>query len=75
MGKFMDLARQLETYFNQKRQLIHAHKPELILKEDSLELRQEIAKKDELIKKHYDKLNTWQALLKVGPLVLYLLWV
>lgn len=28
----MDVARALETFFLQKRQLIHAHKPEMILK-------------------------------------------
>jgi hypothetical protein len=40
--RFTDLARQLETFFLQKRFLLYAHKPELILKEDSVELRAEL---------------------------------
>ena len=64
VGKFIDLARDLETFFMQKRQLIHAHKPELILKEETSELKQELLKKDELIRRHFDKLAQWQELLK-----------
>ena len=63
-GRFTDLARQLEMFFLQKRFLVHAHKPELILKEDSTDLRAELQKKDELIRRHYEKLSQWQALLQ-----------
>lgn len=62
--RFTDLARQLETFFLQKRFLLHAHKPELLLREDSTELKQELARKDELLRKHYEKLGQWQGLLQ-----------
>merc|ERR1711993_56020 len=54
--KFTDLARQMETFFLQKQFLLYAHKPELHLKDESTELRQEITRKDELIKKHNERL-------------------
>ena len=54
--KFTDLARQMETFFLQKQFLVYAHKPELHLKDESTELRQEIQRKDEIIKKHNDRL-------------------
>jgi hypothetical protein len=62
--KFMALARQLETFFLQKRLLIHSHRPEAILREDSSELKSELLKKDELVRAHYDKLTQWQAMLQ-----------
>lgn len=40
-----------------------ALKPELIVKEDISELRLELARKDELIRRHYDKIAVWQNLL------------
>ena len=42
LDHFVSLARQVETFFLQKRLLIHNHKPEMILREDSLELKQEL---------------------------------
>ncbi len=63
-AKFVELARSLETFFNRKRQLIHAHRPELVLKEETTELKQELIKKEELVRKHFEKLNTWQELLQ-----------
>ena len=62
--RFTDLARQIETFFIQKRFLVYAHKPELILREDSSELRAELQRKDELIRRHYEKMAHWQALLQ-----------
>jgi len=62
--RFTDIARQLETFFSQKRFLLYSHKPEMILKEDSDEMKRELLRKDELIKKHYEKLGDWQALLQ-----------
>ena len=35
----------------------------MILKEDTVELKAELVRKDELIKKHYDKLGHWQTML------------
>ena len=46
----LDIARQLETFFLQKRFLIYNHKPEMILKEDTGELKAELVRKDELIR-------------------------
>lgn len=61
--RFIDLARQMEAFFLQKRFLLSALKPEMIVKEDINELRLELARKDELLKRHYDKINVWQNLL------------
>ena len=61
--KFTDLARQMETFFLQKQFLLYAHKPELHLKDESTELRQEITRKDELIKKHNERLAHWLKML------------
>ena len=57
------MARQLETFFLQKRFLIYNHKPEMILKEDTGELKAELVRKDELIRKHYEKLGKWKEML------------
>ncbi|KAK8404425.1 hypothetical protein O3P69_007604 [Scylla paramamosain] len=61
--RFLDLARQMEAFFLQKRYLLSIQKPELILSEDIIEMRNELARKDELLKKHAEKLNEWQGLL------------
>lgn len=61
--KFIDLARQLEAFFLQKRFLLSALKPESVVKEDINDLRAELNRKDELIKRHYDKISAWQTLL------------
>jgi len=62
--KFTDLARQMETFFLQKQFLLYAHKPELHLKDESTELRQEIQRKDELIRKHNQRLEQWLKMLQ-----------
>lgn len=61
--KFVDLARQMEAFFIQKRFLLSALKPELVLKEENFDLRFEIQRKDDLIKRHYDKIDQWKKLL------------
>lgn len=61
--KFIDLARQLEAFFLQKRFLLSALKPESVVKDDISDLRLELARKDELIKRHYEKITQWQSLL------------
>lgn len=61
--KFIDLARQMEAFFIQKRFLLSALKPELVLKEENLDLRFEISRKDELIKKHYERIEYWKNML------------
>lgn len=61
--RFIDLARQMEAFFLQKRFLLSALKPEMIVKEDINEYRLELARKDELLKRHYEKIAIWQTLL------------
>lgn len=50
----------METFFLQKRFLLSSSKPELLLKEENTDLRHEIARKDELIKKHLLKIGKWK---------------
>lgn len=53
----------MEAFFLQKRFLLSALKPELVVKEDIAELRMELVRKEELLKRHYDKIAVWQNLL------------
>lgn len=62
VSRFIEVAKQLETFFLQRRMQLSVLKPELLVKEDSSELKIEIARKDELIKKHYDKISVWLAM-------------
>ncbi len=64
LHRFTDLARQLETSFLQKSFLLYSQKPELHLKDDSNELKLEIARKDELIRKHNERLSGWKTMLQ-----------
>eukprot|EP00096_Caligus_rogercresseyi_P014268 TRINITY_DN6766_c0_g2_i1.p1 TRINITY_DN6766_c0_g2~~TRINITY_DN6766_c0_g2_i1.p1 ORF type:complete len:188 (-),score=50.83 TRINITY_DN6766_c0_g2_i1:331-894(-) len=64
ISKFAEIARKLDTFFVQKRFLLYSHKPESILREESTDLRQELLKKDEILRKHYERLGQWQALLQ-----------
>lgn len=61
--RFIDLARQMEAFFLQKRFLLSALKPEMVVKEDITELKLELSRKEELLKKHYEKIAVWQGLL------------
>jgi len=61
--RMSEMARKLETFFCQRRFLLHSHKPEYLLREDCQEIRQEILRKDELIRRHGDKLAHWQTVL------------
>lgn len=71
--KFIDLAQQMEAFFLQKRFLLSALKPELLLKEENHDLKFEINRKEELIKKHYDKIDKWKALLNEHQNVSYII--
>merc|ERR1711911_418098 len=55
VSKFIEVAKQLETFFLQRRLQLSVIKPDQLVKEDSSELKLEITRKDELIKKHYEK--------------------
>lgn len=61
--RFVDLARQMEAFFLQKRFLLSALKPELVVKEEIQELKMELSRKDDLIKKHNEKIAVWQNML------------
>ncbi|EZA52695.1 Mediator of RNA polymerase II transcription subunit [Ooceraea biroi] len=61
--RFIDLARQMEAFFLQKRFLPSALKPELVVKEEINELKLELARKEELIKRHNEKIAVWQNML------------
>lgn len=60
IANFIDLARQMECFFLQKRFQLSCLKPELLLKEENIDLRHEIARKDELLKKHSTKIVKWK---------------
>ena len=60
--KFLDIGRQIECFFLQKRLLLSVQKPELLLSEDCIELRNEIARKDQILNKYYEKLQIWQSM-------------
>ncbi|OWR54809.1 KDM4 protein [Danaus plexippus plexippus] len=61
--RFIDLARLMEAFFLQKRFLLSAMKPELLVKEDNNELKCELQRKEELLRRHSDKISQWQNLL------------
>ena len=88
IARFIEVGKQLETFFLQRRLQLSVLKPEQLIKEvlckfflhvsyikfkilnicfqDCNELKLEIARKDELIKKHYEKIAVWQS--KLGDL-------
>jgi len=59
----IESARTMEAYFLKKRLEISSQKPELLIKDDANELRLELIRKDELLKKNYEKINHWQSIL------------
>ncbi|XP_057699203.1 mediator of RNA polymerase II transcription subunit 28 [Corythoichthys intestinalis] len=61
--KFLDVARQTECFFLQKRLQLSVQKPEQVVKEDVSELRNELQRKELLVQKHLSKLHTWQQVL------------
>lgn len=65
--RFLESARDMETFFLNKRLILSVAKPEHVLNEDISELRQELDRKDKLIEKHHEKLSKWQALLRSNP--------
>lgn len=63
IAKFLEMAKQMECFFLQKRLLLSAQKPEQIVREDITDLKAELNRKELLIQKHYDKIQFWQSLL------------
>ncbi|XP_028657609.1 mediator of RNA polymerase II transcription subunit 28 [Erpetoichthys calabaricus] len=62
--KFLDVARQTECFFLQKRLLLSVQKPEQVLKEDVSELKNELQRKETLIQKHLGRIRHWQQVLE-----------
>ncbi|XP_030644064.1 mediator of RNA polymerase II transcription subunit 28 [Chanos chanos] len=62
--KFLDVARQTECFFLQKRLQLSVQKPEQLEKEDVSELRNELQRKEMLIQKHLTKIHHWQQVLE-----------
>lgn len=60
VNKFIDSARAMETYFLQNRLMYANQKPDQVIAEEINELENEIKRKDEVIKKFHDKLDSWQ---------------
>lgn len=61
--RFLDVAKQMESFFLQKRLVLSAQKPEQIVLEDNTELKNELARKDLLLQKYHEKIHYWQSLL------------
>lgn len=64
---FINLARQFDVFFMQRRFLFSTLKPELMLAEENNDLKNELARKDELIKRHSEKIEQWKKLLNEQP--------
>uniref|UniRef100_A0AAZ3R973 Mediator of RNA polymerase II transcription subunit 28 n=1 Tax=Oncorhynchus tshawytscha TaxID=74940 RepID=A0AAZ3R973_ONCTS len=62
--KFLDVARQTECFFLQKRLQLSVQKPDQVVKEDVSELRNELQRKELLVQKHLSKLHHWQQVLE-----------
>ncbi|KAK2865614.1 hypothetical protein Q7C36_001670 [Tachysurus vachellii] len=62
--RFLDVARQTECFFLQKRLQLSVQKPEQVEKEDISELRNELQRKEVLIQKHQNKILHWQQVLE-----------
>lgn len=60
--RFLDIGRQIECFFLQKRLLLSVQNPELLVSEDISELRNEIQRKDQILNKYYERLAVWQAM-------------
>ncbi|CAL1528731.1 unnamed protein product [Lymnaea stagnalis] len=66
LQRFLESARQMETFFLNKRLILSVSKPEHVLNEDISDLKIELERKEKLIEKHHEKLPKWQALLRAN---------
>lgn len=62
-NRFIDVARQMEAFFLQKRFLVSTLKPDMLIKDENQDLRIEIQRKETLLNKHYNRLEEWKACL------------
>lgn len=61
--KFIDVCRQTEAFFLNKRLILSKQKPEQVIKDETEDLRAELERKDILIRRNQEKLQQYQALL------------
>ncbi|XP_041369040.1 mediator of RNA polymerase II transcription subunit 28-like [Gigantopelta aegis] len=64
LQKFLELARQTEAHFLSQRLILSTQKPDQVLREDIQDLKIELDRKEKLIEKHHDRLQSWQNLLR-----------
>lgn len=62
-NRFIDVARQMEAFFLQKRFLVSTLKPDQLIKDENQDLRIEIQRKEVLLNKHYSRLEEWKTCL------------
>ncbi|ALC47121.1 MED28 [Drosophila busckii] len=60
-NRFIDVARQMEAFFLQKRFLVSTLKPYMLIKDENQDLSIEIQRKEALLQKHYNRLEEWKA--------------
>uniref|UniRef100_A0A131X9C2 Mediator of RNA polymerase II transcription subunit 28 n=1 Tax=Hyalomma excavatum TaxID=257692 RepID=A0A131X9C2_9ACAR len=61
--RFLDAAKQMESFFLQKRLVLSAQKSEQMVTEDNTELKNELTRKEQLLQKYNEKIHYWQSLL------------
>ncbi|KAH7959713.1 hypothetical protein HPB49_013238 [Dermacentor silvarum] len=61
--RFLDVAKQMESFFLQKRLVLSAQKSEQMVMEDNTELKNELVRKEQLLQKYNEKIHYWQSLL------------
>ena len=65
--RFLDSAKAMESFFLQKRLYLSVHKPELLIKEDIDDIKTEIQRKDAVIQRFQEKLQSWKGMLSEQP--------
>lgn len=63
INRFIEVARQMEAFFLQKRFQVSTLKPDQLIKDENQDLRIEIQRKEALLNKHYSRLEEWKACL------------
>ncbi|XP_054925214.1 mediator of RNA polymerase II transcription subunit 28-like [Dermacentor andersoni] len=61
--RFLDVAKQMESFFIQKRLVLSAQKSEQMVMDDNTELKNELARKEQLLQKYNEQIHYWQNLL------------
>ena len=65
--KFIDSARAIESWFLQKRMYLSMNNPEQLMEEDISDIKNEIERKDMMIKRMEGKIANWKAILADTP--------